>query len=222
MHMQSDKTILTWALSLALFLACLLPGLANAQVSKDEAKFWKQKAKMYKKDPMALKTEFENYQQQIEDLKSQVKELMENQTGTSDEEASLRMRIIELENNSNRLEKENARMRKELASRNQVAEMGIRTGLVYRVQLVASVLHEFDSPASASDDVVVERSDGYNKFLIGGFRAYNEAERFREEVKVLGFDDAWIVPYIDGVRVSIDEANEYRQNEGQASFLDNN
>ncbi|MEM9986518.1 MAG: hypothetical protein AAF804_15610, partial [Bacteroidota bacterium] len=96
--MQSDKTILTWTLSLALFLACSLPGLASAQVSKDEAKFWKQKAKMYKKDPMALKTEFENYQQQIEDLKSQVKELMENQTGTSDEEASLRMRIIELEN----------------------------------------------------------------------------------------------------------------------------
>jgi hypothetical protein len=223
MHKQTSHNFYLWVLALlgmAFFLAT--PMTATAQVSKDEARFWKKKAKMYKRNPMSLKAEFENYQQQIEDLKAQVKDLMESgSSGPTDEEANLRMRIIELENDRSRLQSENEKLRRELASTKQVSEMGIRSGLVYRVQLVAAVLQDFDSPNSASDDVVVERSDGYNKFLIGGFRTYDKAQQFREEVRLLGFEDAWIVPYIDGKRVTIDEANQYRNSEGQASFLDN-
>lgn len=220
MHKPVHRTASPWVLVIGMLFCYFLPTAVQAQVSRDEERFWKKKARMYRKDPMALKAEFENYQQQIEDLKAQVRELMEAQSGTSDEEASLRMRVIELENQTQRLETENSRLKKEVASRNQVSEMGIRNGLVYRVQLVASILHEFDSPETSSNDVLVERSDGFNKFLIGGFRTYQEAERFREEVKMLGFDDAWIVPYIDGERVSMDEAESYRQNEGPASFID--
>lgn len=220
MHKQNLHSLFSGFLLLGLLYCYFLPMNVQAQVSREEEKFWKQKAKMYRKDPMALKAEFENYQQQIEDLKAQVRELMENQGGDSDEEAKLRMQLIELENSNERFQKENARLRGELASRNKVAEMGIRNGLIFRVQLVASVLNEFNAPGAVSDDVLVERSDGFNKFLIGGFRTYQEAEQFREEVRELGFDDAWIVPYIDGERVSMDEAEKYRQDEGQASFID--
>jgi hypothetical protein len=37
----------------------------------------------------------------------------------------------------------------------------------------------------------------------------------------MGLKDAWVVPYVDGVRVTIEEATEYQQRqETQANFLD--
>jgi len=214
-----------------LVLGLLIAGLVFAptvsfgqEVSKEEAKKWKNLAKKYKKDPMLLKVEIETYQQTIADFKAKNKELerkIEDLSGrmNDDEVAQLKMRNIQLE-------EQMKKMQAQVASQNKVLNQNIPMGLIYRVQLIALALQEIDVPQSQSTDFLVERStdvggDGMNKFLVGAFRTKQDADSFRDEMIGLGFKDAWIVPYIDGVRATIHEANEYIERQGaQASFLD--
>ncbi|RMG69481.1 MAG: hypothetical protein D6722_10240 [Bacteroidetes bacterium] len=198
-------------------------GLFGQEMSKEDRKFWKQKAKMYVKNPEALQAEFENFQDQIKDLKRRNRELMEQAATaqSSDLVDSLRWALIESQSENEAMQGQMEKLRRSLSTQKTVNDMGIRAGLVYRVQIGAYVFHEMQSDPGDSEDFVVERADGFNKYLIGSFRSYEEAEEFRDEVRSMGLSGAWIVPYIDGVRATIDEANQYLQRQQeQASFLD--
>ncbi|MEL6670974.1 MAG: hypothetical protein AAFR61_02250 [Bacteroidota bacterium] len=200
----------------------LLPATMSAQISKEEKKFWKDKAKMYTKNPVALKAEFENYQEQIKDLKLRNKTLQGKVSNVqnSDVVDSLRWALIQMEGELQAARTQIEKLREVAKTQNVVLQEGIKTGLVYRVQIGAYVFHEMQgAPASDQQDFVAERADGFNKYLIGQFRTYQECEDFRNGLRKMGIADAWIVPYIDGVRVTIDEANRYRQNEGRTTFL---
>ena len=99
--------------------------------------------------------------------------------------------------------------------------MAIQPGLVYRVQIGAYVFYEMDNPPVNAGDFVAERADGFNKYVIGSYRTYEEAGEFKDEIRKMGIKDAWVVPYIDGVRVTIEEANTYLGNQGKTSLLNN-
>lgn len=211
-------------LSFCASLLILIPvGSLQAQVSKADKKFWKQKAKMYVKNPISLKAEFENYQEQIKDLKRRNKELMNeaSQSQNSDLVDSLRWALIQSEGELEALRTQNEKLKKYSQTQKTVNDMGIRTGLVYRIQIGAYVFYEIENKNITSDDFIAERADGFNKYVIGGFRDYDEATGFRDEIRKMGLEDAWVVPYLDGVRITIEEANQHLQNQGQqANFLD--
>jgi len=198
----------------------LSPGL-QAQTTKETEKFWKKKAKGYVKKPLALKAEFENYQNQIKDLKERNKKLVEQMNagggsigGDKNLTDSLRWAIIQLEGELQSTKNQYAKLEAAYKTERKVAEMGIRTGLIYGVQIGAFVFYEMDNPPADAQDVIVERADGFNKYVIGSFRTYEEAGSFRDELRKMGVKDAWIVPYIDGVRANMDEANAYLKNQG--------
>ena len=221
-------------------LTCFLIGTSFVQAqdiqpehSRDEVKFWKNKAKGYVKNPMMLKSEFENYQNQIKDLKQRNKELservaqLEAQVGGEGAQMasaggasaqmlvdSLRWSIVQLKGQLGTKENEYERLLAEYKSRNKVNDMGLKPGLVYGIQIGAYVFYEMPNPPVNMDDVVVERADGYNKYVIGNFRTYEEATHYKKEFRRIGIKDAWIVPYIDGVRVTIQEANRHLKNQG--------
>ncbi len=211
---------------IGLFIALLLvsTSLSAQSVSKEENKFWKNKAKMYKKRPLSLKAEFENYQNQIKDLKRRNKDLLQRTGPTSETNDlldSLRWVVIQLEGD---LQKENDKRKKlelEYKSIKQFELDDIKPGLVYRVQVVASVFKEINEPGNTQEDIMVERADGFNKLLVGSFRTYEECAAFRDEMRRQGLRDAWIVPYIDGVRVTISEAEQYLETRGSATVQDN-
>lgn len=219
---------MTRAKALLLTLTCLfcLHNLSIAQdLTKQEKKFWKDKAKMYVKNPASLKGEFENFQQQINDLKEEVKSNMatEQSQGSSDQLVdSLRWELVQMEGKMQNQSRQIERMEQELATANTTSNMGIQGGLVYRVQIGAYVLYEMDVKPETGGEFISERADGYNKYIIGSFRSYEEATTFREELKKMGLDDPWVVPYIDGIRVTIDEARQYLDSQGQPSILDGN
>ncbi|RMG20141.1 MAG: SPOR domain-containing protein [Bacteroidetes bacterium] len=196
----------------------MMAGTASAQeVSKDEMKFWKNKAKMYKKRPLSLKAEFENYQNQIKDLKRRNKELLQR-TGPGSETNelldSLRWAVIQLEGELQAERQKNKKLELTYQASQQFSDENIKPGLVYRVQIVASVFKEISQPGQDQEDIMVERADGFNKLLVGSFRTYEECAAFRDELRKQGLKDAWIVPYIDGVRVTIQEAELYMENHG--------
>ena len=154
---------------------------------------------MYVKNPASLKGEFENFQQQINDLKEEVKSGMASQaTQVQDDQLvdSLRWELVQMEGKMQNQARQIERMEQELATSNTTSAMGIQGGLVYRVQIGAYVFYEMDSKPETGGDFVSERADGFNKYVIGSFREYEEASAFRDELKKMGLDDPWVVPYI--------------------------
>ena len=219
-----------YLLSTTLFIAVLLLGIAelDAQesMSKAETQYWKKKAKMYSKRPDALKAEFENLEEQIESLKKKNKSL-EGSGGMIEGDGSLdslRWVIAQQEGEYQSLEDEFTKLKEAYRTNRTVTERGLKEGLIYRVQIGAYVLEDnvqYDN--LQNEKFSVERSDGMYKYILGAFRALEEAERFRGKLMQMGMSDPWIVPYIDGIRVSMEEARDY--NSGETSdtyYLDRN
>jgi high-affinity Fe2+/Pb2+ permease len=208
---------------IGLLALMLLQTAAIGQVSREEEKFWKDKAKMYKKNPLSLKAEFENFQDQIRDLKKRNKELMA-QSGSSESSElvdSLRWALIQMEGELQAQRSQKEKLEKAYQAQKKVNDAGVQTGLVYRVQIGAYVFYEMENSPENSGDFLTERAEGFNKYVIGSFRTYDDAGQFRDELQKMGMNDAWVVPYVDGVRVTIDEANRYLERQEQATFINN-
>lgn len=219
------KASLLLSIVLGLFF-CMSPSQLTAQqADKETQKFWKKKAKGYVKNPLALKAEFENYQNQIKDLKDRNKKLVEQLNagggtiaagagGNKSLVDSLRWAIIQLEGDLQTTKNNYAKLEAAYKTQKKVTEMGIRTGLIYGVQVGAFVFYEMENPPVDAQDVIVERAEGFNKYVLGNFRSYDEASAFRDELAKIGVKGPWVVPYIDGVRVTMDEAKGYLDKQG--------
>ncbi|MDX1905560.1 MAG: SPOR domain-containing protein [Bacteroidia bacterium] len=211
-----------------LLIACcgfcyLMPGIALAQLTQEEEKFWKEKAKMYVKNPRSLAAEFENYQDQIQELKNMNKDLSTKLAAAqnSDLVDSLRWALIQAEGEIKSIKAQKDKLERAYKSQKTAGDQGIKTGLVYRVQIGAYVLHQMNNAPKSGDDFVEEKADGFNKYVIGGFRTVEEANGFRDELRKMGMKDAWVVPYIDGVRVSQEEATRYLEKQAETARVSN-
>lgn len=218
---------------IALFLGMLLINVtASAQMTKEEKSFWKKKAKLYSKNPLSLKAEFENYQNQIKDLKKQNKELSSNGPSSSQNSISstgnqaglvdsLRFALVQMEGQLQAERNNSQKLQSAYKTQKTVNKMGIQDGLVYRVQIGAFVFYEMENKPGNSDDFLAERSDGFNKYVIGSFRTQNEGDTFRDSLRKIGIKDAWVVPYIDGIRVTMQEADNYLAGQGSQLIMGN-
>lgn len=160
------------------------------------------------------------------------------ETGPSRSETELRNTLTQVNQqltlNNKKLDSmrwENAALRSELtttkqnynkatqalrAMKEQQGQGITKPGLVYRLQIGAFVLHEVQAEGVVNnDEFESERADGYNKYVIASCRTYEEATKFRDELRKVGVKDAWIVPYIDGVRVTMQEAADYLKQQGK-------
>ena len=225
---MKKRNILLPILVLVLCFSC--QGLF-AQSDKEEVNFWKKKAKAYTKNPLSLKAEFEQYQSQIRELKKKNLELVESAsqlqtTTTTNADAksmvdSLKWALIQKEGELQSLSKDYEKLERAYKAQRQVNEIGVKPGLVYRVQIGAFVFYEMNNPPSDAEDFVHEKSDGYNKYVVGSFREFADCEVFKDELREMGIKDAWIVPYIDGSRSTMAEADSYLDNQGSSSFPGN-
>lgn len=213
---------------LMLVLVCLFAYAfsANAQIksqtfTKEDKKFWKKKAKGYVKRPAELKQELENYTKQINDLKNQVATLTAEFDATSGTNSGLQALIdslkwdnVQLKSEKQKTESKLTKMEVALKGEKKANESGVKRGLVYRTQIGAFVNHQMQNTPAGADDFLYEKADGFNKYLVGNFRTQAESEAFALELKKLGIKDAWAVPYIDGIRVTFQEANAYLAKQG--------
>lgn len=89
--------------------------------------------------------------------------------------------------------------------------------LVYRVQFVASsVKRDPESYFSALKNAInglqfhVSNQNGIYRYEAGDRYSLPEAEALRNKIAAAGFPDCFLVPYIDGNRVSMQQAKDFR------------
>lgn len=192
-----------------LCLALIFSGMqVFAQLSKKEKKEWKKKAKEYAKNPANLKNLTEAKQVADTDnasLKGQVSTL-NNQV--SDKNA----RIAELEDQISKMRGELTSVKAELAQLKEAPptnSMDFSKGVVFKVQIGAFKNKDLSKYFENNPNFGGEATDkGEQKFTIGIFRDYWEADKFKKYMREMGVKDAWIVPYKDGQRVEIKDVLE--------------
>lgn len=192
-----------------LCLALIFSGMqVFAQLSKQEKKEWKKKAKEYSKNPANLKDFTEAKQVADNDntsLKGQVSTLNKQ---VSDKNA----RIAELEDQLSRVRGELTSAKAELASYKEAPaanSMDFSRGVIFKVQIGAFKNKDLSKYFNNNPNFGGEAAEkGEQKFTIGIFRDYWEADKFKKYMREMGVKDAWIVPYKDGVRVEIKDVLE--------------
>ncbi|MGB1247396.1 MAG: hypothetical protein ACPG4Z_00815 [Chitinophagales bacterium] len=78
-------------------------------------------------------------------------------------------------------------------------------GVFFEVQIGA--FKYFDLSKYNGDYVRLRQvsEESLNKYVLGRFIDYNQATDFKKDIQNLGIEDAFIVAYIDGTRVEIEE-----------------
>jgi hypothetical protein len=191
-------------------LALIFSGMqVFAQLSKAEKKEWKKKAKEYSKNPAELKSLIEAKQTAETDnstLKGQVSTL-NNQV--SDKNA----KITDLEDQLSKMRGDLTSTKAELAQLKETppapSPMDFSKGVVFKVQIGAfknkDLAKYFDNNPNFGGEATEK---GEQRFTIGVFRDYWEADKFKKYMREMGVKDAWIVPFKDGVRVEIKDVLE--------------
>lgn len=194
----------------AMFLAAVPCQLQAQDLTKEELKYWKDQAKEYRRNPAALKEmseEAELARKQQREMELKLTQLEgervsnENKINQLQQEASsLNNRLMTAQNAIQQLNEEKSSM----ASKGGGADM---SGLVFRVQIGAYGKTNVPGNLDQEDDNMdLEMEGGLQKILIGRFRNYQDAEDLNAHMKKIGVKDAWVVPYRDGVRISLAEA----------------
>jgi uncharacterized coiled-coil protein SlyX len=190
---------------------------AKAEKAKEKAekKLWKKKAKTYAKAPLSLRDDLDAVNKQLKDCNARNKDLqakLANQERTIDSlQAALNAKIAELSALNNKYEK----LQAAYEAQKNVTEKNIQPGLIYHVQVGAYVHFDMNQHLINTDKSFEgENRDGMNKYMMGNFKDIANAESFRDDVRKLGIKDAWVVPYVDGSRVTMEEAAKYSGGSG--------
>lgn len=179
-------------------------GLSDAEIQQ-----WKKLAKDYQRNPAALKTLTE----ERNELLQETEELETQLTNIGDNRLQMQTRIEELERENMQLStnlmsaQESVRQlteqQAELVARD---DGGMLMGTVYRVQIGAYAKNRMDPGLDTGETMDLEESEGMQKILIGQFRDFEAAKELMNYFHNIGLADAWVVPYIDGERVSLKDA----------------
>lgn len=145
-----------------------------------------------------------------EDLKSLVEEkekLEEAQSDLSEKEAYLNQVIERKDNEINRLMGQISKIKNEMETSatvsNQAQTNDWDNGVVFKVQLAAFDDFDLRDLTENGSDLKIIDQDGYIKYILGQFRDYDMADKFKKKLRKLGVKEAWIVPYKDGQRVPL-------------------
>jgi hypothetical protein len=194
---------------LFLCLALIFSGTqVFAQLSKKEKKEWKNKAKEFAKNPANLKTLVETKQVVETDnsaLKGQVSALNNDVSNKS-------AKIAELEDQIAKMRSDLTSTKAELAQLKEappINPMDFSKGVVFKVQIGAFKNKDLAKYFDNNPNFGGEATDkGEQRFTIGVFRDYWEADKFKKYMRDMGVKDAWIVPFKDGQRVEIKDVLE--------------
>ena len=185
----------------AITLAVLVSFEGVAQMSKKEAKEWKKRLK--KTSPESFKNmidENKSMKSQISSLRSEL-DNVDSQLAAKDEQinqyaaqaADLRDQLEEAKSKANN------------ASGGAGGNINENVGVVFKVQIGA--YKDVNLSEDNSNSFGAEKGD-LNKYTIGVFKDYWEADTFKKYIREMGVKDAWIVSYRDGQRVDIKEVLE--------------
>lgn len=122
-------------------------------------------------------------------------------------------KIAELEDQLAKMRSELTSAKAELAQLKETppapSPMDFSKGVVFKVQIGAFKNKDLSKYFDNNPNFGGEATDkGEQRFTIGVFRDYWEADKFKKYMREMGVKDAWIVPFKDGQRVEIKDVLE--------------
>lgn len=192
------------ALSIGLGWAQKKKGDPQKQAKKE----WKRKAKQYVKNPLALKAREEGFQKQVQDRDNQISELQRRNRELAEQLSNLEDQLRARQYSVDSLQSEVMRLKAAYEAEKKQSRLDVMPGLVYKVQIGAFRLFDMRKYAQDNPFFESEALGDINRYTIGRFRDLALAEAFQKDLKRLGIRDAWIVPFKDGVRITMKEAKE--------------
>jgi hypothetical protein len=119
-------------------------------------------------------------------------------------------RIAELEGQLTQAQSQLSAARAELTQlQENPSPMDFSKGVVFKVQIGAFRNKDLSKYFENNPNFGGEKGeDGSQRYTIGVFRDYWEADTFKKYMREMGVKDAWIVPYRDGTRVEIKDVLE--------------
>lgn len=207
MHRIAVFLVCTFLVSAAINVATPVTAeaqkMSRAEKKRQKAlkKEWKRKAKAYSKDPLSLKNYEERNSERIAMLEAKVKEL----------EGQISAQQAEIDRQANEIRRcasENQDLKTAYEALKKAKEDDTPRGLIFKVQIGAFEVFNINQYLQETENFEGESADGLNKYTIGNFRDPNMADAFRADIAKMGIKDAWIVPYRDGVRITMTEAKE--------------
>ena len=86
-------------------------------------------------------------------------------------------------------------------------------GIIYKVQIKSSksLLPKTDKAYKLYNNLKYEKADGLYKYAYAPFTDYDLASKVLKKVRASGFNDAFIVVYKDGIKLSTTAAKQYLQ-----------
>jgi hypothetical protein len=209
---------------LMIFMAVFAVGMpafaqddAKEQKKKEKAekKLWKQKAKTYAKSPLTLRDDLDAVNKQLKDCNAKNKDLQARVSAQGRSIDSLQTLLNAKTAELASLKTNYDKLQAAYEAQKNVTEKNIQPGLIYHVQVGAYVHFDMNQHLINTDKSFEgENRDGMNKYMMGSFKDLANAEAFRDDIRKLGIKDAWVVPYIDGTRVSNEEAEKYTGGSG--------
>jgi len=94
-----------------------------------------------------------------------------------------------------------------IAEQNQMTVVKRESKLLYRVQVQAiyggkTSAKDIQNRYNLNEEVHVDYQGGYTKYTVGGFMTYEEAKRYRDNLRRNGAPGAFVVGYYDGSRIN--------------------
>jgi hypothetical protein len=198
----------------------IVPEVSTAQeLSKKERKKIKKEAKQRAKQIKSMKpADFLKEQEEMEAVREKASTLESQVSTLQSSVSSKETEVKKLQDEVRRLENQVQEAR---TAAEQTKNIPVTTsdqydeGLVFRVQIGAYRNKDLEK-FMTSDTMNEEKGDeGVQKYTLGNFRDYWEADTFKKYLREMGVKDAWIVPYQDGVRVPIKDVLENLQTQRQ-------
>lgn len=175
---------------------------------KQLKKEWKKKAKQYVKNPLALKAREESYQKQVQDRDRQIEELQRRNRELAEQLAQLEDQLRARQYSIDSMQSEVLRLKAAYEAEKKQSRLDVMPGLVFKVQIGAFRLFDMRKYAQDNPFFETEALGDINRYTVGRFRSLELAEAFQKDLKRLGIRDAWVVPFKDGVRITMKEAKE--------------
>lgn len=178
---------------------------ATAQMSKDELKEWKKKVKELQPEQLkSLLDQNRSLQSQTASLKSELAGVDDKLADKDEQISSYQDQIVKLRNQLAEAKSKPATP----ASLDPEGGINENVGVIFKVQIGAYTKKDLSKYDKNATNFNQESNDGLNKFTVGAFRDYWEADTFKKYLREMGVKDAFIVSFKDGQRVDIKEVLE--------------
>ena len=183
----------------------LVTCISFGQLSKQEAKEWKKtKKSMSTEEFKAIVDQNTTLQQQINQMEAEVSAAQSEAEQRKQEVAVLQAKVQNLEQDL--AESKVIDVSSGEASMNNTK---VSKGVLFKVQIGAFRNKDLSKYFGTSENFGGEvDDDGTQRYTLGNFTDYWQADKFKKYLREMGVKDAWIVPYKDGRRVPMKDVLE--------------